>query len=134
MKCILFMMKDKNNIIINKNKILELFKLSVGNKITILNYNNNKKESSNQNLKISYYKKFIRKNIGKMIYTKINNKNYTKIVNKIFLLNNLERVKIIINNKQNDLKENIENEKQNLKIKIKFLDYIIYLESMFEDC
>ena len=113
-------MKDKSDININENKILEVFKLSVENKITNLNYNKNKKESLNQNLGISYYKKFIQKNFGKMIYSKINNNNKTKIVNKLFLLNNMDKTKIIINNKQNDLKENIENENENLKIKINF--------------
>ena len=32
------------------------------------------------------------------------------------------------------MKENIETEKQSFKIKIKFLDNIIYLNSMFKDC
>jgi len=51
--------KDKNNINLNNNKILELFKLSVGNNIINLNYNNNKKESSNQRLDIIDYFKYI---------------------------------------------------------------------------
>ena len=69
-----------------------------------------------------------------MIYTKSENDYKTEIVNEIFIKNNMKRAKIIINNKQNDLKENIENEKQKLKIKIKFLDNIIYFDSMFEGC
>ena len=58
MKCkfILVRMKSKININIRDNKILELLKLSVGNKITNINYNNNKKESSNSNFGIIYYK------------------------------------------------------------------------------
>ena len=63
-------MKDKSNININDSKIFGLFKLSVGNNITNLNYNKNKKESSNQNLEIIYNKKYVQKNIGKMIYKK----------------------------------------------------------------
>ena len=126
--------KDKTNININDNKSLELFKLSLGNKITNLNYNKNNKEYSNKNFEIIYYKKFIQKNIGKMIYKRDEYRKYINIVNEKFILNNMKRTKIIINNKQNDLKGNIENEKQNLKIKIKFLDNIIYLESMFKDC
>ena len=54
MKCNLFLikLKDKININLNNNKILELFKLSVGNNIYILDYNKNKKETSNKNLQI----------------------------------------------------------------------------------
>ena len=125
-------MKDKNNI--NKNyKNLELFKSSIGNKATF-NYNANKKESSNQYILISYYKKYIKKSIGKMIYKKNKNIEYTKIFNKIFILNNKKRAKIIINNKLSYLEENIENKKPIFKIKIKILDNILSLNSMFKDC
>ena len=61
-------LKDKRNINLNKNKILELFKLSIGNNIINLDYNKNKKESSNQNIKIIYYQKYIKENVGKMRY------------------------------------------------------------------
>ena len=118
------------------NTILELLKLSIGNNITNLNYN--KKESPNQNLEIivSYNKKYIKKNNGKMIYKNTeNNKNKEiKIFDKEFISNNIKRAKIIINNKKYDLKEIIENQKQSFKIEIKFLDNIIYLNSMFKDC
>ena len=103
--------RDKN---INNNKTLELFKLSVGNNIINLKYNNNK-------------------NIGKMIYESSINKEI-KILNKIFILNNMKRIKMIINNKQYDLEESIENQNQFCKIKILVLDNIIYLDSMFKDC
>jgi len=126
--------KDKNNINLNNNKILELFKLSVGNNIINLNYNNNKKESSNQRLDINYCKKYIKKNIGKMIYINIEGSEEIKIFNKIFILNNIKRAKIFINNKQFDLTINIENKDESFKIKIKFLDNIFYLNSMFENC
>ena len=65
-----FKLKDKDNINLNNNKILELFKLSVGNNIYYLDYNQNKKESPSKYLKIRYYKKYIKSNIGKMIYKK----------------------------------------------------------------
>jgi len=67
-KYIHFKLKDKNNNNLNKNKILDLFKLSIGNNIINLNYNKNKKESSNENIQIIYYQKYIKKNVGKMIY------------------------------------------------------------------
>ena len=51
-----FKFKDKNFINLNNNKILELFKLSVGNSIYIKDYSKNEKESSNSNLEINYYK------------------------------------------------------------------------------
>ena len=122
-------LKEKRNT--NYNKILELFKLSVGNNIISLNYDKN--NSSNQNLEISYYKKCIKKNIGKMIYESTENKE-TKIFNDAFVSNNMKRAKIIINNKQYKIKENIENQLKSVKIKIKFLDNIIKLNSMFSNC
>jgi len=50
MKChyIHIKFKDKNNINLNNNKILESFKLSVGNNIYIKDYNQNKNKSSNK--------------------------------------------------------------------------------------
>ena len=49
MKCnfILVKLKDKNNINLNKSKIHEIFKLSIGNNIKYFNYNKNKKEFPN---------------------------------------------------------------------------------------
>ena len=122
----------KSNIILNK--ALELYKLSVGNNIINLNYQKNRKESSNQNLGIIYYKKYIKKNIGKMKY-KIT-ENQTKIIDKEFILKNKKRAKIIINNKHYELKEYIYNKKYNhsFKIEIKFLDNIFYLKYMFNEC
>ena len=57
-------LKDKSNINKANNKIFELFKLSFDNNII----NKNKKESSSQNLEIIYHKKFIKKNVGKMVF------------------------------------------------------------------
>jgi len=88
MKCNFIHIKlaEKSNISSNNNKIIEFFKLSIGKNIINLNnafifnlnqyfqikinkpYNTGKKESSNKNLEISYFKKYIRTNIGKMIY------------------------------------------------------------------
>ena len=126
-------LKDKNNINLNKNKILELFKLSIGNNIINLNYD---KKSSNQNIQIIYYQKYIKKNVGKMRYTYLDNFKLIKILDKEFISNNIKRANIIINNKEYNLKESIEyNESKTLfLIKIKFLDNIIYLISMFQDC
>ena len=54
MKCnfIHIKLKDKDNISLNNNKIIELFKLSIGNNKIDFNYNKSKKESSNKNLVI----------------------------------------------------------------------------------
>ena len=70
-----------------------------------------------------------------MIY-KINENILNKqILNKIFLLKNKKRAKVIINNKKYDLKEKIGNKTNKIyKIKIKFLDNIININSMFKDC
>ena len=135
MKCnfIHIKLKDQNNLTLNYSKILEIFKLSFGNDIIDLNYIQNK--NSNNNLQIIYYKKYIKKNIGKMIYKNTENNKEIKIFGELFVLNNIKIAKIIANNKQNELKEKIGNEKQLFKIKIKFLNNnIVYLNSMFEDC
>ena len=122
-------LSNKNNI--NSNKILELFKLSIGNNINDLNYYKNK--PLNQNLEIIYYKRYIKENIGKMIYKTTQNKEI-KILDKEFISNNKKRAKIFIYNKQYKLKENIEIKKHSLKIEIKFFDNIIFLNSMFSNC
>ena len=130
MNCIHIKLKDKSNINLNKNKIHELFKLSAGNNII----NKNKKESSNKNFEIYYYKKYIKKNIGKMIYINFESFGVIKILDNIFISNNIKRAKIIINNKQFQLKENIVNQNHFFKSKIIFLDNIIKLNSMFKNC
>ena len=137
MKCNFICVKltDKNNINLNNEKIQEILKLSIGNKNIInFNYNKIKKEFSIQKLEINYYKKYIKKNIGKMIYeTNQYNKNI-KLFNQEFIKNNIKRAKLIIKNKKFDLKENIKSENKIFKIEIKFIDNIIRLNSMFEDC
>ncbi len=85
----------KNNIKQSKDKIFKLLKISLGDNVSYLRY---KKKSSNQSFVISYYKKFIKKNIGKMEYAANKNKEI-EIFNKIFLSKNIKRAKIIINNK-----------------------------------
>ena len=109
MKCnfIHFKIKDKNKINLYNSKSLEIFKISVGNNIYNLDYNKNKKEFSNKNLEINYYKKYIKSNIGKMIYKNTGNNKEIEIFNEIFISKNKKRSKIIINNKQYELKENL---------------------------
>ena len=128
MKChfIHLKLKDKSH------DNLELLKLSVGNNKNSLYYN--KKKSSNQNLGIIYYKNYYKKNIGKMIYKTTENSKEINILNKVFISKNIKRAKIIIENKQYKLKENIKSKKQIYKVKIKFLDNIILLNYMFRDC
>ena len=131
-----FKLKDKNNNNLNKNKILDLFKLSIGNNIISLNSKKNKSKSSNQNIQIIYYQKYIKKNLVKMIYTYLDNSNLIKILDKEFILNNIKRANIIMNNKEYKLKENLDYRELKTKylIKIKFLDIIIDLNSMFKGC
>ena len=137
MKCnfIHIKLKEKNNIDLNDNKILKLFKLNLGNNVYKLDNNKNRKETSNKNLEISCYKNYIKSNIGKMIYKNNGNNRQIKIFNEIFISNNKKRAKIIINNKQYELKDNLENQKHFKQIiKIKFFDCIFYLNCMFKDC
>jgi len=94
-----------------KHKILEIIKLSKGNNGNNFCYNRKKSETSSKNLGIIYYKNYIKKNIGKMIYKTTENEKETKIFNKLFISNNIAKAKIILNNKQYDLKGNIENKK-----------------------
>ena len=135
MKKNLIHIKINNKSNINLNKVLELYKLSAGNKIINLNYNKNKKVFSNKNLEIIYYKKYIKKNIGKMIYKTTENTEIN-ILNAKFISKNIKRAKLIINNKQYILKENIDNKKHKdtFKVEIKFLDNIIHINSMFKEC
>jgi len=120
--------KDKNQ------KILGLFKLSIGNTVKCLYNNNDKANSLNQNIKIIYFKQYLKKNIGKMIYKINENKKEINILSETFMLNNIKRTKVILSNKQYDLKQNIESKKKDFKIKINFLDNIIKLNSMFSGC
>ena len=69
-----------------------------------------------------------------MIYKENESNQEIKIFNKAFIKNNIKRAKIIIKNKQYNLKENIKSENKTFKIEIKFIDNIIRLNSMFEDC
>jgi len=85
-------------------------------------------------LEIIYHKKFIKKNVGKMVYENFENNKEINIFHERFVLNNKNRFKIIINNKLNELKGIIENKTELFKIKITFLDNIIKLNSLFEDC
>ena len=139
--------KDNINLNINRIEVLKLFQLSIGNSIIKSKYPyiSNKKISNNkflfklktlkQNVKVINRKKLIEKNIVKMIYKTNENNKEIKIFNKLFISSNIKRAKVIINNKQYDLKENIKSKiKKIYKIKIKFFDNIIKLNYMFKDC
>ena len=128
----LIKIKDKNYIKFNNNEILDIFKISLGNNKINLQYNKSKIQFLNKNFEIIYNKQYIERNIGKMKYRKIENKKEIKILHNIFISNNIKRAKIIIKNKQYDLKENIDS--SIYKVKIKFVDNIIHLNSMFSDC
>ena len=71
-----------------------------------------------------------------LIFKSIVNKESKIFVffNDLFISNNINRAKIIINNKQYKLNEDIENQLQSVKIKIKFLDNIIKLNFMLSNC
>ena len=126
--------RDKNANIVGNSKIIELFKSSIGDNKINLNYKKKIEEYSKKNKKIIYYKHYIKKNIGKMIYKVIDNIKEIKIFNEKFIFKNKKKDIIIINNKKYELKGKFENKKQIFKIKIKFLDNILKLNSMFEDC
>jgi len=153
--------KDKNfTNLNNNNKIIELFRLSIGNCLNNLKYlyksnrysfdkkfiykiktissqrfNNNNKQFLVQYLEIINKNKSIKENIAKMIYKITDNMAENKIINKIFILNNKKRTKLIIKNKQYFLEENNNNEINKIyKIKIKFFDNIINISFMFKDC
>ena len=87
MKCnfVRLKLKDKSNITSNNNKVLEIFKLSIGNNIINLNYYKNKKEPSKKSLEIIYFKKYIEKDIGKMFYIKpMDNKEYKYFIKNLY--------------------------------------------------
>jgi len=93
MRCNFINIKVKDN----SKKTLELFKLSIENIVKCLYYNNDKLNSLNKNLKIIYFKKYLKQNIGKMIYKISENRKEINILNETFMLNNIKRVKIILN-------------------------------------
>ena len=93
MRCNFINIKVKDN----SKKKLELFKLSIENIVKCLYYNNDKLNSLNKNLKIIYFKKYLKQNIGKMIYKISENRKEINILNETFMLNNIKRVKIILN-------------------------------------
>ena len=70
-KFINIILKDNtNNFNLNNNEVLEFFKVSLGNDANNFNYIENTKKSSEKHLDIIYYKKYIKRNIGKIIYKK----------------------------------------------------------------
>ena len=69
-----------------------------------------------------------------ILYSNFEIYKVVKLLDKLFIRNNIKRAKIIVNSKQYELKENILNKSHFFKIKIKFLDNIIELNSMFENC
>jgi surface protein len=69
-----------------------------------------------------------------MIYKISENRKEINILSKTFVRNNIKRTKIILDNKQYNLKQNIESKKKDFKMKIIFLDNIIKLNSMFFCC
>ena len=71
-----------------------------------------------------------------MRYIYLDNSKLIKILDKEFILNNIKRANIIINNIEYKLKEYLLYRKLKTKylVKIKFLDNIINLNSMFKDC
>ena len=85
-----------------------------------MKYNQNKKESSNQNLEIIYYKKYIQKNVGEMIYLNPFIDSIIKIFDNSFISNNIKRANIIINSKEYKLKEYIVYQKIILKLNLNF--------------
>ena len=104
-------LKDNtNNFNLNDNETLNFIKISLGKNAN--NFNNpyisnenirdsdlikfyDKKKSSEQNLEIIYYKKYIKRNFGKMIYKAKENNKPIKLFNRKFILKNYRKTKII---------------------------------------
>ena len=107
---------------INSKKINQIYNISSGkNNSEIINKNDINKNK-----------------IGKiyMIF-KINENNIKelKIIDKDFIIINKNKVKFVIKNKFHDLFEKLNYENNiSYKIKIKILENIIYLNSMFKNC
>ena len=114
-----------------------LFYHSIGKKIYSLDNNiKNQIKISNQILiinKTQFYKtKF---NFNKFIYQIDKKSKSTKIFGNEFVKINKKKAYLIINNKQKNLSTQIPNGKNNiLKLKLKLLDNIININSMFKDC
>ena len=109
---------------INLEKINQIYNISSGkNNSEIIN-----KKDKNKN----------KSKIGKFRYElkiDVKNINELKIIDKQFIKNNKNKAKFIIKNKFHGLFEKINFETNtNYIIKIKILDIIIDLDSMFKDC
>ena len=114
-------------------KVFESLNISLGNIIDTSHINKNDSEKYNLRKKKIELKDM---NIGKIIYT-INQKSpMIKIFGKGFVEINKNKAKIIKNYKLYNLKEEINNKKQNTKveIKLKFLENMVNIDSMFKDC
>ena len=72
MKCnfIHIKLKDKNYIDLNRNRLLELVKLSIENNANYFYYNKNNAKSLNQDSETIYYKNYIKKKILEILYIK----------------------------------------------------------------
>ena len=74
-------------------------------------------------------------NLGKCIYQIDDKSSKTRIFGKKFFTFNKKKAYLIIKNKKNKLLEKIENGNNYIfKIKFKLLDYMVNLDSMFDQC
>ena len=114
-------------------KMFKILNISLGNTIDINHIN--KYDLGKYILKTTK-KEQKDMNIGKIVYITNEVTNQIKIFGKRFVEINKNKAKIIRNNKKYNLKEEIIDKKENtiFKIKLKFLENMFNIESMFEEC
>ncbi len=129
-----FIIKDSKKLI-NNQKLFNIYNYSIGNNFDPLH---NKITNNTGNIILETKKKIINENnIGKLIYQIDENKNKTKIFDKKFVLKNNKKAKIIIYNKLYNLNEKTNNKDKKdflFIVKIKLLENMINIESIFEKC
>ena len=119
----------------NTNKMKDIYILSKQAHKNILNTNILKKNEITicfDNEK-EYNNKYKNKNISILKYS--NEKKTMKIFGNIFVQENKKKCRIIINNKEKELKNYITiNKKKKLKLKLEIYEYIISIKEMFKGC
>ena len=135
-------MSNENKII---NKIRDIYILSKQvNKINLNIIKIKQMKSEIEEKRIFFNQKYNKKNISILKYYIENIKNI-RIFGNLFVKENRKRCRIILNNKEYELKSFINkeyelksfikaNEKKNLNIKLKIYEYLINIEEMFKEC
>ena len=133
-------MSDENKML-NRMKDIYILSKQVNKKIlNIIIIKQKKGENKNKRLFFKENEKennkdYNKKNITILEYNIENVKNI-KTFGKLFVIENRKKCRIILNNKEKELKKyvKINNKKKDLKIKLEIYEYLINIKEMFKEC